>query len=109
MQNKATDTLNDAQFTEAVLEAKGVRVVDFWSPRCGPCHSMAPALEAFASANAGKTRVFKMDVDDNPKTCEKFQVRSVPTIIFFKDGQPADITFGTLSESALQAKLEALL
>ena len=70
---------------------------------------MAPALEAFAAANAGKAHVFKLDVDDNPKTAEKFGIRSIPTIIFFKDGKPAETWVGALSEPALQEKLDTLL
>jgi thioredoxin 1 len=70
---------------------------------------MAPALESFAEANTGKVQVFKLDVDDNPKIAEKYQIRSIPTIIFFKDGQQADVSVGAMTESALQGKLDALL
>ena len=69
---------------------------------------MAPALEAFAAANAGKIRVFKLDVEDNPKTAEKYEIRSIPTIIFFQDGEAADVSLGALSATALQSKLDAL-
>ena len=71
---------------------------------------MAPALESsLAQSNAGKVTVYKVDVDENPKTAQKFEIRSIPTVIFFKDGKPADISIGAVSESALQAKLDALL
>ncbi len=101
--------ITDSEFDEEVIKARGISVVDFWAPWCGPCINMAPALEAFTIANAEKVRVFKLDVDDNPKTAEKYRIRSVPTLIFFKDGEPVDISAGVLSESALQDKLDMLM
>lgn len=107
MKTPVTD-LTDSGFTKAVLEVKAICLVDFWSPRCGTCHSMAPALEAFAAANEGKVHVYKLDVDDNPITSEKYEIKSTPTLVFFKDGRPIDVTRGTLSASSLQSKLEGL-
>ncbi len=101
--------ITDDQFEQEVLEAEGISVVDFWAPWCGPCHTMAPALEAFTRTNTGKVKVFKVDVDDNPKTAEKYGIRSIPTVIFFKGGEPVDTTAATMSESTLQNKLDALL
>jgi thioredoxin 1 len=100
--------VTDADFEETVLRAKGLSMVDFWAPWCGPCVQMAPAVEAFASANEEKVRVFKLDVDDNPKVAERYKIRSVPTIIFFRDGEPVDISAGAASQSALQNRLNAL-
>jgi thioredoxin len=100
--------ITDAQFGDRVLKAEGLVVVDFWAPWCGPCHQMAPALEAFAQANAGKVKVFKLDSDDNPKTAEKYEIRSIPTIIFFKNGEPVSRTVGTMSEATLQGTLDSL-
>ena len=101
--------LTDDQFEQAVLKANGLQVVDFRAPWCGPCLHMAPALEAFAEANAGKVSVYKVDVDENPKTAQKYQIRSIPTVIFYKNGEPADISIGAVSQSTLQKKLDALL
>jgi thioredoxin 1 len=70
---------------------------------------MAPALEAFAQANAEKVRVFKLDSDDNPKTAEKYGIKSIPTVIFFKDGKPVETNVGAMTQSALQSKLDALI
>jgi thioredoxin 1 len=109
MSEKNTTAVSDAEFEEQVLEGEGIMLVDFWAPWCGPCHTMAPALEAFAKANSGRVKVFKLDVDENPKTAEKYEIRSIPTLIFFQNGEQADKTMGTLSESGLQEKLEALL
>ncbi|UCF56867.1 MAG: thioredoxin family protein, partial [Deltaproteobacteria bacterium] len=77
--------ITDDEFEKEVLQGEGISVVDFWAPWCGPCHTMAPALEAFAAANSGKVKVFKIDSDDNPKTAEKYGIKSIPTVIFFKD------------------------
>jgi thioredoxin 1 len=101
--------IEDAQFEEEVLKADGTIVVDFWAPWCGPCVQMAPGLEAFAAANATKVKVFKLDVDENPKTADKYEIRSIPTIIFFRNGQPQHVARGTLSQSGLQKKLDEIL
>ena len=100
--------VTDAEFDENVLKAEGPVIVDFWAPWCGPCHQMAPALEAFTRANTGRVKVFKMDSDDNPKTAEKYEIRSIPTIIFFKNGEPVSRTSGTMSEATLQSTLDSL-
>jgi len=102
-------SITDDQFEREVLSHQGVSVVDFWAPWCGPCIQMAPALESFAASNAGKVDVYKLDVDENPKTAERFEIRSVPTIIFFKDGQIQHISRGTMSATSLQNKLNELL
>jgi thioredoxin 1 len=100
--------LSDSQFDEQVLKGKGIVVVDFWAPWCGPCHQMAPGLEAFAQVNEGRATVFKLDVDDNPKTAEKYEIRSVPTIIFFMNGEAVYIARGVMSQASLQKKLDEL-
>lgn len=102
-------SLMDDQFERQVMNQKGIIVVDFWAPWCGPCIQMAPSLESFAASNAGKVTVYKLDVDENPKTAERFEIRSVPTIIFFKDGQTQHISRGAMSAASLQNKLNELL
>jgi thioredoxin 1 len=109
MKENKSVSITDHQFSEEVLKKDGICVVDFWAPRCGPCLQMAPGLEAFAEANAGKVRVFKLDVDDNPKTSEKYEIRSVPTIVFFQDGEPVYTSRGTMSQAGLQKRLDDLL
>ncbi len=99
----------DDQFEREVLKQQGIMVVDFWAPWCGPCIQMAPSLEAFAAANAGKAKVYKLDVDENPKTAERFEIRSIPTIIFFRNGQPQYVARGAMSQSSLQKKLDEIL
>ncbi len=108
MEKKAIE-ITDAQFEEEVLKAEGICVVDFWAPWCGPCLTMAPALEAFAGANEDRAKVFKLDSDDNPKTAEKYGIRSIPTVIYFRDGEIADKHVGAMTEIALQEKLDGLI
>jgi thioredoxin 1 len=101
--------VNDSQFEDVVLKAEGLLVVDFWAPWCGPCIQMAPGLAAFARANSGKVKVLKLDVDDNPKTSERYEIKSIPTVIFFKDGQPVFRNPGAMSQAGLQKQLDQLL
>jgi thioredoxin 1 len=109
MAGNKSSILTDSSFQELVLEAEGLVVVDFWAPWCGPCIQMNPGLEAFSEANEGRVKVFKLDADDNPKTAEKYEVRGVPTIIFFQDGKPIFISRGAMSQASLQKKLDELL
>jgi len=101
--------VTDAGFDGEVLKCDGIAVVDFWAPWCGPCHSMAPALEAFAAGSAGKARVFKLNVDDNPKIAERYEIRSIPTVIFFRDGDQVYTNVGAMSETSLRRKLDEIL
>ena len=101
--------ITDYDFEQQVLRAEGIAIVDFWAPWCGPCHTMAPALEAFAEDNAGKAKVFKIDSDDNPKMADRYGIKSIPTVIFFKDGKAVETHVGAMTQAALQAKLDMLL
>jgi len=107
-ENKPVET-TDATFDEEVLKGEGICVVDFWAPWCGPCHTMAPALEAFARKNEGKVRVFKLNVDENPKMAEKYGIRGIPTVIFFERGEVLEVSVGAMLETSLQAKLDGYL
>ena len=109
MPENKPEILTDSEFRELVLEAEGIVVVDFWAPWCGPCLQMAPGLEAFSEANEGRVKVFKLDADDNPKTAEQYEIRGVPTIIFFRGGQPVHVSRGAMSQTSLQQKLNELL
>jgi thioredoxin 1 len=109
MADKYVVEIDDSEFEKKVKDAKGVVVVDFWAKWCGPCHAMAPHLEECAAAYDGRAKFFKIDVDDNPKTAERYEIRSVPTVIFFKDGKILDIGRGALSPTSLRERLERLL
>jgi len=101
--------ITDEQFNQEVLNRAGLSVVNFWAPTCGTCHQMVSALDDFAAVKESVVKVFKIDAQDNPKTAEKYNIRSTPTTIFFKNGEPVEISVGALSESGLQSKLETLM
>ncbi len=84
--------VTDADFDSKV--ESGVQLVDFWATWCGPCKMIAPVLEELAADYEGKADILKLDVDENPSTAAKYEVMSIPTLIVFKDGQPADKVVG---------------
>jgi thioredoxin 1 len=90
--------LTDATFTQDVLEADGLVLVDFWAPWCGPCRAVAPVLEQIAQRYAGRVTVAKMNVDENPETPGHYGVRSIPTIALFRGGEVIDGVLGAAPE-----------
>ena len=84
-------------------------LVDFWAEWCGPCKMIAPAVHDLALEYDGKLNVAKLDVDNNPNIAMKFNVRSIPALIFFKDGQPVDQVVGALPKGALKRKIDSVL
>ena len=90
----ATVTVSDATFDEEINGASEAVVVDFWAEWCGPCKMIAPVLDEIASEQAGKIKIAKLNVDDNPDIARRFDVMSIPTLIVFKDGVPADMKVG---------------
>ena len=99
-------TVTDADFEQEVEKHAGVAVVDFWATWCGPCRMIAPILEQLSVEYAGKVRVAKLDVDTNQKTSTRFNVRSIPTLLFFKDGKLVDQVIGAVPKAALVAKFQ---
>jgi thioredoxin 1 len=102
----ATVTVTDATFDEQVRMAAQPVLVDFWAEWCGPCKMVAPILDEIASEKAGALQVAKLNVDDNVKTAQRFEVMSIPTMILFKDGEVRARIVGAKSKSALLAELE---
>jgi thioredoxin 1 len=96
-----THKVSDESFETDVLKAKDLVLVDFWAEWCGPCKQIAPALEDLARDMAGKVRVAKINIDENPSTPTKYGVRGIPTLILFKDGQVAATKIGSLPKSKL--------
>ena len=98
--------VTDADFEKQVEQNQGVTVVDFWATWCGPCRMIAPILEQLSVEYEGKVRVTKLDVDLNQKTAMRFNVRSIPTLLFFKDGKVVDQVIGAVPKAALVAKFD---
>jgi thioredoxin 1 len=108
-ENVQTDvqTFTDSNFDETVIKSTGGPVlVDFWAPWCGPCKRLAPTVDALATEYAGKITVGKMNIDDNPTTPEKFQIRGIPTLLIFKGGQVVEAIVGLAHKDDIKAKLD---
>ncbi len=97
----ATAKVTDASFDADVVKSTLPVVVDFWAEWCGPCRMIAPALEEIAAEMAGKVKIVKLNVDENPKVAEKFGIRSIPTLMVFKGGELASTKTGAGPKSEL--------
>lgn len=97
-----------AENFEATL-AEGVSLVDFWAPWCGPCRMIAPVIEELAGDYDGKANICKVNTDEEQDIAVKFGIRSIPTIMFFKNGEMVDQVVGAQSKQALAEKIDALL
>jgi thioredoxin 1 len=98
--------ISDATFGAEVEQVKGLVLVDFWATWCGPCHMVAPVMEQLATEHAGKLKIAKLDVDANPATAMRFNVRSIPTVLFFKDGQKVDQLVGAYPKPAFEERIQ---
>ena len=96
--------VTDATFGTEIEAHKGLAVVDFWATWCGPCRIIAPILDQLAVEYAGKAKVAKVDVDANLRTATRFNVRSIPMVLFFKDGQVVDQVIGAVPRPVLEEK-----
>ncbi|PPJ45147.1 thioredoxin [Rhizobium sp. KAs_5_22] len=97
----ATVKVDNSNFQAEVLDSAEPVVVDFWAEWCGPCKMIAPSLEEISNEMAGKVKVVKINIDENPEIAAKFGVRSIPTLAMFKDGEVADIKVGAAPKTAL--------
>jgi thioredoxin 2 len=100
---------SDASFAADVERSPMPVLLDMWAPWCGPCRMVAPAVEQLAVELAGRVRVAKMNVDENPATASRFGVRSIPTLLVFSGGREVDRIVGVQSKAAIAARLERLI
>ena len=105
----ATKSVTDASFGAEVLSASRPVLVDFWAEWCGPCRMIAPALEELSAELGDRVDIVKLNIDENPVAPSKYGVRGIPTMILFKDGQPAATKIGAEPKSRIQGWLEEVL
>ena len=99
----------DGNFEVEVLKSDTLVVVDFWAPWCGPCRLVGLILEEIAQDNDGKLKVVKVNVDENPALAQRYGIRGIPTMMFFKGGEQVDMTVGAAMKNSIQEKIDALL
>jgi thioredoxin 1 len=105
---ESTLHLTEASFDTELGKHDELMMVDFWAEWCGPCRAIAPVLEDLANESAGKVTLAKVNVDENPGLAARYGIRSIPTILFVKQGKVSDQVIGAVPKAKLQAKLDAL-
>lgn len=105
----ATSVVTDESFETDVLKASGTVVVDFWAEWCGPCKMIAPALEEISEEMGGQVKITKLNIDENQNMAMKYGVRSIPTLILFKDGQPVSTQIGAAPKNKLAAWIQTAI
>ncbi len=98
--------VNDATFDEEVEQNEGLAMVDFWAAWCGPCRLVGPIVDQLAEEYAGQVKVAKLDVDASQRTAMRFNVRSIPSILFFKNGELVDTVIGAVPKPHLEKKIK---
>jgi len=106
MAGQNTIEFNDGSWDTDVLRSEVPVLVDFWAEWCGPCRQMAPTIDTVASEYAGKVKVGKLDVDSNGNTAMRYNIRSIPSILFFKDGRHIDTVVGAVPKALLERKIQ---
>jgi|SRR5450755_3771565 thioredoxin 1 len=108
MENSATVSISESNFDSEVTQSDKPVLVDFWAEWCGPCKMIAPILDEIAKEKAGAVKVGKVNIDENQSLSFKFNIRAIPTMLFFKNGQVRDQVTGMTSKKDLLGRLEAL-
>ncbi len=101
--------ITDATFKKEVVESTTLTLVDFWAEWCGPCRMLAPILDELASTYEGEVKFTKLNVDENPETARAFGIRSIPTVLFYRDGKVVDQAIGLLPKKELERRIGTLL
>ncbi|HEX5735618.1 MAG TPA: thioredoxin [Blastocatellia bacterium] len=101
--------VTDATFSREVEQSPLPVLLDLWAPWCGPCHMIAPVIEKLAGEMAGRVRVAKLNIDENPQTAARFGVRSIPTLLILKDGREVDRIVGVQPREAILNKLQSVI
>ncbi|MBT3169133.1 MAG: thioredoxin [Candidatus Cloacimonetes bacterium] len=96
-------------FEQEVLKSEIPVLVDLWAPWCGPCRALTPTVEAISAEFEGKAKVVKLNIDDNPTVAAEYQVMSIPTLLFFKDGKVQSQIIGLVDKSKIESKLQSLV
>lgn len=107
--SQAISHVTDSSFEQEVLKAPGPVLVDFWAEWCGPCKMIAPVLEEISGEYAGKLKITKLNIDENPTTPPKYGIRGIPTLMLFKNGNVEATKVGAVSKSQLSAFIDGNL
>ncbi|WAL59288.1 thioredoxin [Thermocoleostomius sinensis] len=105
----AAAQVTDSTFDQEVLESNVPVLVDFWAPWCGPCRMVAPVVDEIAEQYAGQVKVVKVNTDENPNVASRYGIRSIPTLMIFKEGQRVDMVVGAVPKTTLASTLEKYL
>jgi thioredoxin 1 len=108
MENSAAVTIDEGNFDNEVVKSTQPVLVDFWAEWCGPCKMIAPVLDEIAKEKAGAVKVAKVNVDENQSLSMRYNIRAIPTLLFFKDGQLRDQVTGMTSKKDLLSRLDSL-
>jgi len=101
--------VNDSNFETEIVKSNILAIVDFWAPWCGPCHMVSPWVEELAQQYDGKLKVGKMNVDENIQTPTRYGIRSIPTLLFFKDGELKETIIGAVGKANIEKTLLKLM